>query len=140
MLRPDWEPRFNAWLERALATPHEFGKHDCMIAFAEAVEAQTGRDFSKGHRGKWKSRAEALRYLKSLGFRSLEAMIDDLLEPVPPAFAQRGDIVLADGVPGVVTGPLALVVHDGTDGHAWAPRSAWLKAWSVGTRTVGAGK
>lgn len=139
-LRPDWEPRFNAWLEEALAAPHEFGKHDCIITAVEAIKAQTGRDYAAGHKGRYDSRKAALLYLKALGFSSIAALLNDMLDPVPPAFAQRGDIVLVDGAPGVVTGTMALVIHDGGDGHLWAPRSEWKRAWSVGARTVGAGK
>lgn len=136
--RPDWPERFNAWLEEALETPHEFGKHDCVIAAVEAIKALTGRDYVSGHRGQYNSRKTARLYLKALGYPSITALLNDMLDPVPPPFAQRGDIVLVDGAPGVVTGAEALIVHD--DGHLWAPRSAWKRAWSVGARTVGAGR
>jgi hypothetical protein len=135
-LRRDWEARLLAWAERAWSAPYNLGAHDCLLAAAAAVEAQTGRDFAEGHRGRYRSRAGAARYLRSLGFSSIESLLDSLLEQVPTAFAQRGDIVLIDGTPGVCLGAEAMIIHEG--GPIMAPRDAWSKAWSVGGREVGA--
>ncbi|HYD39124.1 MAG TPA: hypothetical protein VEA60_16015 [Allosphingosinicella sp.] len=137
-LRRDWDERLAAWAEKAWVEPHRFGRHDCLLAALDAVEAQTGRDFAQGHRRKWRSRTGGARYLRSLGLSSLEAAIDLCLDEVPVAFAQRGDLVLVDGAPGVCLGAEALIVHPG--GPLLAPRSAWTKAWSVGRRTVGHGQ
>lgn len=137
-LRRDWAERLSAWAEKAWAEPYDLGRHDCLLAALDAVEAQTGRDFAEGHRRRWRSRTGGVRYLRSLGFRHLGGLLDSLLDPVPVAFAQRGDLVLADGAPGVVMGAEAMVVHDG--GPVMAPRAAWSKAWSVGRREVGAGR
>lgn len=132
--RPDWEPRLAAYLAAAANRPHVYGGHDCMIHFAAAVKAVTGKDFGRGHRGKYKSAASAARYLKSLGFASPAEMIDSLLPEKPVARAGRGDIVLDDeGIPGVCIGGEALMVgmQDGAEGFVRVPRARWRKAWTA---------
>ena len=133
-LRPDWEPRLSAFLEAAASAPHEFGVNDCILFPAGAVEAQTGRDYAKGQRGRYRSAASASRYLRGIGFRSAEELLDSILPGIPAAFAQRGDIVLSDGVPGVCIGGEALFVcHDqGDTGPERRALPRWQRAWAVG--------
>jgi hypothetical protein len=137
-LRPDWEPRLNAYLEQIV--PHEWGSHDCLLYIAGAVEAQTGRDFAKDHRGKYDSEAGSRRYLKTLGFASPRKLLDSLLDKIPPAFAKRGDVVLAKlpkeagggSCPAVVIGGEALALVHGLAGPIRIPRQFWAAAWRVG--------
>lgn len=131
--RPDWDARLCAYLERVERLPHTYGRHDCMLFAAGAIEAQTGRDFAEGHRGRYRSQAGAVRYLRGLGFNSFEAMLDAILPERPLGFVQRGDIVLAGGVPGVCAGAVALFVgeQDGAEGLVICPRPDWHKAWAV---------
>lgn len=144
-LRPDWEERLSAWLAATADRRHRFGHHDCLMQPAGAIEAQTGRDFGADHRGRYNGAAGAARYLRRLGFGSAEALLDSILDPIPPAFAQRGDIALlqvpqGEAVPGVVIGGEALFLIHGEPEPLRASRAAWAKAWSVGRRTVGAGE
>lgn len=135
MRKVDWEERLNAFVEKAREQPHAYGRRDCMLFAAGAVQAQTGRDLARGHRGKYADKLGAARHLKSLGFASPEALIDSLLEQKPVGFAQRGDIVLTeDGVPSVVfDGDTALaVIAEGAEGLIRVPRAEWRKAWAVG--------
>jgi hypothetical protein len=132
---PDWEERLGVYVASARERPHEYGRHDCMLHWAGAVEAVTGEDHGAGHRGKYRNRVGAYRYLKRLGFDSPEALLDDRFEQVPAAFAQRGDIVLAgDGIPAVCMGAFALSVGEQGDFHGLVcvPRTDWVKAWRVG--------
>jgi hypothetical protein len=133
---PGWETALAAYLERVRARPHAYGRHDCMLFVAGAVKAVTGRDFGRRHRGRYAGAAEAARYLKGLGFASPEAMIDSLLEEKPVGFAQRGDVVLVSGVPGVCVGDSALFVgmveDEARDGLVSKPRAEWARAWRVG--------
>lgn len=132
--RPDWEPHLVAYLAAANHKPHRYGHHDCMIFAAGAVKALTGRDPARGHRGKYSSAATARRYLASLGFDSVEAMIDRILPEKPVLRAQRGDIVLdEEGMPGVCIGGEALFVgtKNGEEGLVRVPRAKWRKAWAV---------
>lgn len=144
-LRRDWDQRFADWLAETTARKHRFSHHDCLMQPAGAIEAQTGRDLADGHRGRYRTARGAAAYLRGLGFDSAEALLDSILDPVPPAFAQRGDIALIQipegpAVPGVVIGGEALFVVHGEPEPLRVPRSAWVKAWSVGRRTVGAGE
>lgn len=132
--RPDWEARLAAYLSTVAEQPHSYGKHDCMLFPAGAVRAMTGKDYARGHRGKYRSVASSVRYLRSLGFDSQEAMLDSLFDEKPPAFAQRGDIVLdLEGIPGVCIGGDALFVgaEGSREGLVRQPRSAWRKAYAV---------
>ncbi len=105
-----------------------------MLHCGDAVEAVTGKNLSKKHRGKYRSQATAVRHLKSLGFDTPEQMLDSLFDEIPVGFAQRGDIVLTPPnddsgwpVPAVCLGAKAQCA-----GGIFEPRSRWLKAWKVG--------
>jgi len=93
--------------------PFTFGSHDCALFAAGAVLAQTGRDFGEPFRGRYKSAAGASRALRLYGAGTLAATLTAALgEPVHPAFAQRGDIVMMDGNAGVCVGAQSLFVGD----------------------------
>lgn len=131
---PDWEERFAALLAEARDRPHAYGGHDCLLFCAAVVEAITGTDWGSEHRGRYRTEAGSTRYLRRLGFDSAEAMIDSLLPERPVAFARRGDLVLAGGIPGACVGGTALFVGQEEDraGLVREPRAAWAKAWAVG--------
>jgi hypothetical protein len=128
---PQWDQRLVDCVSELRAIPHDWGKHDCLLWVAAAVKAVTGKDHARGHRGKYKNRVSAYRYLKSLGYDSPEAMIDSALTEKPVGFAQRGDLVMAsDGIPAVCMGAVAFSV--GEEGLVSVPREQWAKAWGVG--------
>lgn len=137
MRHPDWEQRLVAYAMSVATTPHEYGRHDCLLHCGYAAEAVTGKNFTKKHRGKYKSHATAVRHLRCLGFQSPEAYLDSLFEEGPIGFAQRGDLVLTPAndeggwkLPGVVVGDVALCVTN--SGLIAEPRARWVKAWKVG--------
>jgi hypothetical protein len=128
---PGWEDALADYLASVRDRPHAYGRHDCLLFVAGAVKAETGTDLARGHHRKYKSQAGSVRYLRSLGFRSAEAMIDSLLPKLAPAFAHRGDVVMGeDGIPGLCMGDHALFVSE--DGLGRAPLGHWVKAWRVG--------
>ena len=135
---PKWEQRLTTLVEKMRRRPYAFGQHDCILFPLNAVKAVTGHDAGRGHRGKYKSAASAVRYLKSLGFDSPEAALDSILDEKPIGFAQRGDIILAaDGIPAVCMGDFALSVGEGDAGLVRVPREQWVKAWAVGDHHSG---
>lgn len=140
---PKWEPRLTAFVEAARARPYAYGQWDCVLLCAGAVKAVTGKDPARGHRGKYRSPASAVRYLRSLGFDHPEQLIDSQLAPKPVGFAQRGDLVLcrtpSGDNPGVCMGDFALVVgqQGEAEGLVPVPRTLWLKAWAVGDHHSG---
>lgn len=139
--RSDWEQRLADFLAAAAERPHRYGSSDCLMTALGAVRAVSGRDFARGHRGKYRSAAGARRYLTALGFASPAVALDSVLERRPRAFAQRGDIVLVTrrsalfakrprwNVPAICIGGEA--VAPGEAGLVRFPRSEWVRAWKV---------
>lgn len=141
MRHPQWPDRLSAFIAEQRTRPYEFGRNDCVLFPANAVKTVTGKDYARGHRGKYNSLVSAYAYLrKTFGVDSPAALIDTLLPEKIVGFAQRGDIVLcrvdvlANGqpgeVPGLCMGTFAFVA--GEHGLERVPRTRWLKAWSVG--------
>lgn len=136
---PQWEARLNALVARDMARPYAYGRHDCLLWAAAAAKAVTGKDYGRGHRGKYASAAGAARYLRRLGHETPESYLDSLFPEKLPGFAQRGDLVLApDGIPALCMGDHALSVAEGNAGLARVPRGEWVKAWAVGEHHSGA--
>lgn len=133
----NWDSRLSALVVEKRKAPHAFGSWDCLLWPAAAVKAVTGKDFGRGHRGKYKSFASAYQHLQGMGFTSPEALLDSLFEQKPVGFAHKGDLVFchADNgdVPGVCFGHFALVVgQEGAgEGLVRVSRDRWLKAWAV---------
>lgn len=140
---PDWEARLSAWISDALAKPHAYGRHDCLLLCAGDIRAVIGKDPARGHRGQYRSALGAAKYLKQLGFDTPAELLDFLLDPIPVAKAMRGDIVLAE-VPGICIGSEGLFVGQGrpnalaadVTGLVRVPRREWTRAWAVGRRGV----
>jgi len=134
---PDWEVRLNAYLNGLLFAEHRWGKHDCALFAAGAVEVQTGEDFGQPFRGHYRSHAGSVRALRRYGAGSLEATIDAALaRHEAPAFARRGDIVMAQGSLGICVGGDALFVgaEGEENGLVRLDRSHWTVTWIVGER------
>jgi hypothetical protein len=85
------------YLEEMREREFAFGTFDCALFGADWVKRCTGIDYAEKLRG-YSSPLEAYRIVKSFG--SMEAMITSLVgrEPIAPAFAMRGDIVIASGL------------------------------------------
>lgn len=144
---PDWQERLSDTISVNAEQPHDYGAWDCLLWPAAAVDAVTGHDFGKGHRGKYRSHAGAYRHLQAMGFASAAALLDSLFDQTPIGFAQRGDLVLIElpqeaapamagqMVPAVCIGAEALAIFEdaaGNSGLARFPRLLWRKAWKVG--------
>lgn len=140
---PQWEQRLHDLIAANWTRPYEHGAWDCLMWPAAAAKAVTGKDFARGHRGKYNSLAKAYRHLQTMGFTSPEALLDSLFDEKPIGFAGIGDIVLCrtptGDNPGVVIGGDALVVgEDGeSDGLKRVARKDWLKAWTIGEHHSG---
>lgn len=131
--REDWPLRLNAWLDSIRARPFEWGRHDCVLAAADAVEMMTGRDPAAAFRGGYASRKEAVLVLAEHG--GLAAMVSAALGAplATPRLAQRGDLVLVDTPEGpavsVVLG--AQAAGPGKAGVVFSSMGSWLVAWRV---------
>lgn len=129
--RADWPQRLDAFIESRRETPFAYGSHDCCQFAAGAVDAQTGRN-----------PASDWHYTNEIGARRLMAkwggvaglVTAALGDPVEPACAGRGDIVLADlddgPTVGVCLGRLCAFPAVG-QGVLMLPREVIASAWVV---------
>lgn len=94
----DWYPRLVAYVSRVRFLPFEYGRHDCALFAAGAVEAMTGNDPAAKLRGKYSTLAGGLRKLRRLGFDNHAEFATSILPEVieGPAFGQIGDIAALD--------------------------------------------
>ena len=132
--RQDWPLRLNAWLDSMRSRPFAWGKFDCALGAADAVQAMTGVDYAVEFREAYFSKRNAAQLLSERG--GLEALVTQVLgAPLDvPLLAQRGDVVLVDsGAEGpalaVVIG--AQAVAPGSQGAVFVPMAKWRKAWRV---------
>lgn len=129
---PDWQKRMAALCAERQAAPFVWGTHDCCLWAADMVQALTGLDFASTWRGSYSTAAEAAHLLAELGGVS-EVAISTLGQPLAPAFAGVGDVVLVrhDGreLLAVCNGGTALCV--GPDGLYATGMDAALAAWKV---------
>lgn len=137
----DWPEKLAEFIEARRNMPFTFGTNDCCTFAAAAVKALTGVDYR--HQlietfGAYGTLAEAARRKEQTG--GLEALATSILrDPIPVAFAGRGDIVLADAPDAV--GDVDLrhlgvclgthVAAPGLKGLVFVPMSLAVKAWGV---------
>lgn len=134
----DWPQRLHAAIDAARTRTFDYGDFDCWLFPADCVLAMTGIDYAAELRG-YKSKKDAYEIIARYG--SMEAMISALVgrEPIHPAHAKRGDVMIAevDLAPGEVG--LSGAICDGT--KLWTPAiprglrsfpiSAAKIAWSI---------
>ena len=135
---PDWDARLADLVEGVRAVPFAWGAMDCCAFSAAAVRAVTGADLYAPWRGLYTSRAGAHRLQKRAG--GLAHLVSSALgDPILPAQAWRGDLVLIDNIPcevpdrmglGVCLGIVAATT--GPEGLRFAAMPRWRLAWRVG--------
>ena len=127
----NWPELLYAYIEAARTAPFEYGKHDCCMFAAGAVEAMTGMNPMSQLR--YAGRLGAERLIRKAG--SLDALVYRTLgEPLEsPALAGRGDVVIADLENGPTVGICvgADLVFAGNPGIVFRPRSVARVAWSL---------
>lgn len=133
--KPDWEARLAAYLEPLRAREFTWGSHDCCTFTAGAVEAMTGTDPMPEFRGAYRSAASASRALRQIGAGDLPRTLGGKFRRVAPNLAQRGDIVMHDGLLGICLGPVVVAVgrEDEREGLVLFARADWIEplAWRV---------
>jgi hypothetical protein len=123
-----WDAALAAFLDAWAGKPFEYGEADCARFVAEAVQAQTGADFYAPFRGQYASLAQSVKALRKIGAGDLCKTITAALgEPVHPAFAGRGDVVMMDGNAGICMGAVSWFVGEaGLEKRATANcQTAW---------------
>jgi len=91
-MRKDWRARLGAYLAAEARRPFEYGKSDCALFAAGAVNTMTGSDPSAAYRGRYTTLRGGLRILRKDGFRDHVERAAALLTEVPPRRARVGDI------------------------------------------------
>jgi len=131
--REDWPERLHNLVEARRAAPFAWGALDCVRFAADAVHAMTDSNPLDGVEA-WTDEASATAALARRGglVAATRAVLGD---PIPPAQAQRGDVVLlelADGGPalGICLG--AQAVGPSRAGLVWAGMEHARAAWSIG--------
>lgn len=130
MRRHDWQLRLQAFFAEKSALPFAWGSNDCAGFAGDAVEAMTGERVLPELRGL--PVRPALRALKERG--GLGRTVSGALgEPVPPAFAGVGDVVLIiedkREALGVCNGTSILAA--GPRGVAVVPMTRAVACWKV---------
>lgn len=122
----DWPQRLDAVISAARNLTFSYGQFDCALFAADCAHAVTGIDYAAGLRG-YDSKISAYRIISKYG--SLEAMVTAQVgrEPVHPANAHRGDMVLASVELAPGESGEAIGVCDGV--RCWFPKDVGLRAF-----------
>jgi len=121
----NWRTNLNALITARQETPFEWGQNDCCLWAADAILAQTGEDPAEKYRGTYSSELGAFRAMKRNDkVDNTDRLAQKLIgEPIHPALAQVGDIVLFQSALGVCYGRNALfvgqeqLIGDAIEGH-----------------------
>jgi hypothetical protein len=130
--------RFQNWpelladkIEQSREISFSWGSHDCALFCADAILAMTGTDLAWDLRGRYQTERDALRRIHKLGFKNLEELVNERLEPISILNAKRGDLVLhPTGALGVCNGLMSWFVTP--DGLTCLKTCIFNKAWRVG--------
>jgi hypothetical protein len=107
MRLPDWKQRLIAYLEDCVRRPFQFGRHDCALFAAGAVQAMTGTDPAADWRGRYRTLKGGLKAVRRAGYADHIALAAAVLPEVHPAFAAPGDLAVI----GTPDGPALGVVQ-----------------------------
>ena len=103
---PHWATReFDAFLRANARAPFVWGKTDCCLFPADAIQSFTGTDLAADFRGKYTDQASAFAAIKSIasGTTVADAVAycagkASLVEWTHPLCAQRGDLVVMQNI------------------------------------------
>lgn len=112
----DWPERLIAYIEDVQRAGFRPGRHDCALFAAGAVKAMTGTDLAAQFVGNYRTLAEGVTMLNSLGFDDHVALAAEALEEIPPLMARAGDVAVVEGKLdlslGIVQGPYIYVLTE----------------------------
>lgn len=151
----DWEQRLAKLIEKRQRRAFVWGKHDCCLFACDAVKAITGVDLARGFRGKYATKASAMKMIRAFtDSGTIEALAVKIAEQrgikeVPTLCAQRGDVVVVGQPPAGscqlpegqkqtqrqalgIAGFNGDVLIAGPKGLASLPLGAALRAWRIG--------
>lgn len=131
--KPGWRGALTHYVIATARDPFAWGKSDCAIWAAGAIEAMTGTDIARGFRG-YRSWAGGVRKARAKGFEDHVAYFASLFPEIPPSMAQIGDVacVPADGdtlAIGIVQGEGIYVPMP--EGRGIVPLTSAIRAFRV---------
>ena len=98
MKKDDWQKKFEEYVIKQNGMAYEWGKNDCVQFVNELVRIQTGKDFFKRSKVKYRDRKTAMEALREMkGMR--KALTGIFGKPVSPLYGDAGDIVMLRKVP-----------------------------------------
>jgi len=115
----NWEFALSDFFAEKEHRPFDYGVWDCCLFVCSAIQVITGIDPAESFRGKYGSLHEALTLIKArYGVGTVPTVVEKVtaehgMKEIPPAFAQRGDIVLLELAEDDFT--LGMVHLNGTD-------------------------
>ncbi len=90
----NWRKRLGQYVAKVRTEPYAFGHQDCWLFVAGAVEAMTGTDHAKKHRGRYKTARGAMGIMKRARADDMAEFAGLHLEEIEaPVFAQIGDVM-----------------------------------------------
>lgn len=92
---PDSEIRLAAEAQALIGQPFLWGETDCTLVCLRLLDAMLGTDHAEKHRGLWSDTLSARRWIEKHYSFGL-GLANQGARPVPPAFAQPGDMLTAE--------------------------------------------
>ena len=96
----DWPRRLEMFIEYRKTIPFRWGKNDCCLFAADAIESMTGVDLAREFRGTYKTELGAMRHLLKEGSVfgiACRIARNAGIKPCAGAMAGRGDVVYVKG-------------------------------------------
>jgi|TARA_R110000851_G_scaffold46360_1_gene112827 hypothetical protein len=146
MLRySDWPDRLSGFLKERHNTPFEWGKSDCCLFAADAVQAINGSDPAHFFRSKYSTMKEAIKFIKHFSGGGVEETVEKIFmemghKQVSLESSNSGDVVLMDvenvhpEAYGLTTGILfdkTMAIAQGTDGLVYVDNPDVKKVWAI---------
>ncbi|HEV2463539.1 MAG TPA: hypothetical protein VGT04_07030 [Acidobacteriaceae bacterium] len=140
---PHWATReFHQFLVARAREPFAWGKNDCCLFVADAIQSFTGVDLADDFRGKYSDEASAFALIKSVtgGSTVADAALHcakthGLHEWEHPLQAQRGDLVIVQNAGQIISGIVHLngrtVAVVGPAGLKLIPIGNIARSWHV---------
>ncbi len=119
-----------AWLAEPGRDKFEWSVNDCALFGCGAVLAMTGSHPAPQFVGAYDDAESAAEALRALGKGTLLKTFTQYFDRKKPAFAQRGDLVMAQKAVGICMGEDGLFLTE-NEGFTRRPRSAFTAAWKV---------
>jgi len=139
--RENWEHFLSEFLFKRKNSSFRYGRNDCCLFVADAIEKMTGVDPAWEFRGKYKTKSGAKHLLLQFAGGNILETVKRLtisygMPEISINFAGRGDIALVNGEMGDALGVIDMtgekVAIPGRKGLVFFPTIAIKKAWRVG--------